>query len=467
MSHQVTLRHIYNACDPKKPATPEYYVDCEASRGGGGLVSTFRRHMANADDHLSFLFSGHVGCGKSSELAHLSHCLDHPKQGQARYFPVIIDSHPYLDDGDAALEDILLMVVTELAASFFERLKIDLGGNFLLRRLAELKDFLDELKIDGDVSAGWKFGPVEARLRVQRLKIDPSTRKRVRQALEPHVPRLLDEINNLFETARSKLINREILAGDTPYTDFVLLIDNLEKIRKLDQIQPGLASYRELFIGRSQQLTSLNAHLVYTVPLSLARSLDAPQLLARYDHLFVLPMVKIVHRNGTSLYQPGIDCLHRLIEKRLDGTAIGEVFTREALDFLVNNCGGNARQLMSFIQEAVTYVTSLPIPLKAAHSAIRQTVSIYSTSIPEAFWGKLADLDLSLDQQIRNGDPDYLAMLENLHILEYLNGDDQESPYSMSAPWYAVHPIVRNLRKFKDSRIAKERERQELSREPH
>ncbi len=32
------LRHIYNACDPFKPATEEYYLDCGAVRGGTVLT---------------------------------------------------------------------------------------------------------------------------------------------------------------------------------------------------------------------------------------------------------------------------------------------------------------------------------------------------------------------------------------------------------------------------------------------
>ncbi len=460
MSTTLSLRHIYNACDPKKPAPPQYYVDCEAVRGGGGLVQTFRRHLANANDYLYFLFSGHIGSGKSSELEHLSHALDNPNEGKARYFPILIDSFPYLDDGDAALEDILLMIVTELAAAFSERLKIDLGGNFLLKKLAELQEFVNEIQVVGDVAIGWNFGPVQAKARIQRLKLDPSARKRVRQALEPHTPRLLDEINSLLEVARKKLINRDIMAGDTPYADFVLLIDNLEKIRKLDGIQPGLPSFRELFIERAAQLTSLQANLIYTVPLSLARSPDAPRLESRYDFLYVLPMVKIAHRDRTP-YPTGIKCLHYLIERRLEGAPLAQAVTPEALEFLVQNCGGHTRQLMSFVQQASTYTDTLPIGLPAAHKAIAQLVRVYSVSIPEAFWGKLADLDRSQDQHIKNGDPDYLAMLENLSVLEYINGDDHENPFNTPEPWYAVHPIVRELRKFKDTRAAKEQSKPE------
>jgi len=51
---------------------------------------------------------------------------------------------------------------------------------------------------------------------------------------------------------------------------------------------------------------------------------------------------------------------------------------------------------------------------------------------------------------IPNGDDDYLAMLENLSILEYRNGGDNDS-FSAAEPWYAVHPVVRELKRFKEA----------------
>lgn len=112
--------------------------------------------------------------------------------------------------------------------------------------------------------------------------------------------------------------------------------------------------------------------------------------------------------------------------------------------------GGHTRNLVSFVQNACTYTDDLPISFKAARDAVKQTVGIYNTSIPEAHWGKLARLELPPYQQIVNGDDDYLKMLENLSVLEYVNGDD-EGTLDSAAPWYAVNPIVRELRKFKEA----------------
>jgi hypothetical protein len=61
----------------------------------------------------------------------------------------------------------------------------------------------------------------------------------------------------------------------------------------------------------------------------------------------------------------------------------------------------------------------------------------------------LARLDLSTDQMILGGDDDYLKMLENLSVLEYINSVGGSDPFAPAEPWYAVNPIVRELQKFK------------------
>ena len=106
---------------------------------------------------------------------------------------------------------------------------------------------------------------------------------------------------------------------------------------------------------------------------------------------------------------------------------------------------------MSFVREATTYTDNLPLTLSDAKNAVKQTVQTFATSIPDKHWELLAKLDLSEDQRFPNDDDDYRMMLENLSVLEYINGGDDDI-WEEVAPWYAVHPIVRELRQFKQAR---------------
>jgi hypothetical protein len=52
------------------------------------------------------------------------------------------------------------------------------------------------------------------------------------------------------------------------------------------------------------------------------------------------------------------------------------------------------------------------------------------------------------NQQIDNNDADYRRMLEQVSVMEYLNGGDDDA-FAAAEPWYAVNPIVRELSQFK------------------
>jgi hypothetical protein len=127
-------------------------------------------------------------------------------------------------------------------------------------------------------------------------------------------------------------------------------------------------------------------------------------------------------------------------------TPLGSAVDDDALEFLIQCSGGHTRQLLTFLRQAATLTDKAPIGLRVAQQAIEDTVSLYGR-MPRAYWPKLAELELSLDQDIDTADEDIRKMLQQLIVLEYRNGGEREAP---SIPqWYAVHPIVRALRPFK------------------
>lgn len=457
------LRHVYNACEPHRAASEAFYTDCAPARGSGNLAEDFLRHLSlsQAGNYRCFLFSGHVGCGKSSELIHVCTALRDAAAGQ-RHFPILLDLNEYLDHFDVDVTDILLAMVTELSATLRQDLGVTLKDGFFSQIFAGATELLSDLDLQAEIGGKVGYGPTEAnaKIKLQRLKKDPSLRTRVRQALEPRMTPLLEEINKIFHEAR-KQVQEATPADGIPYRDFVLILDNLEKIRKLRGFGDGLISQRELFLERYTQLTGLAAHLIYTVPLRLLRHpVDGPQLNQHYGRSFVLPMIKVADRQERKPYTQGIQCLKILLSRRLGEHSLDELFTPDALDALIQYSGGHVRQLMTTVQNACTYTAGLPIRLPSIQRAIAQNIALYSSSIPQSFWVKLAELDRSADQQIPNGDVDYLAMLESLSVLEYLNGGTEAEPFSPMEPWYAVNPVVRELRRFKDMLNALEQTRE-------
>ncbi len=280
---------------------------------------------------------------------------------------------------------------------------------------------------------------------LKRVKRDPYTRKQIRASLSPQTSTLLEATNTAVHQAR-------IILKGRAYDDIVFIVDNLEKIRRVTGFVEGVDLERELFIEWAPQLTKLAAHFVYTAPLRLLRHHESARLHHQYDGTFVLPMVRVIERYTRTPSVVGLDCLKALLQKRLQDVPLEQAFSPDALDFLMMYSGGHIRSLMMFIKNSCVYADTVPIPLKAAHQAIREVVTAYSTSIPESHWKKLAQLDLSSKGHFFVGDdPDYLMMLDNLSILEYYEGPSEENPFGSGEVWWAVNPIVRELGKFKSA----------------
>lgn len=446
---QELLQNLYNACNPEEPADKSNYVDCREARGGGVLGRQFLRHLENValenrDTFRAFLCSGHVGCGKSSELRRLEHSLLRNPVGGGHFYPVVINFLEYIDDYDFGISDFLLTVVAELAAVFREKLGIELKDRYFEQRMAEAGQFLQSER-EADEAGGGLF---EFKIRLRRMKVAGGRlRREVRSALDPHVTTMTEEINTVFAEARAALRGYRGENGER-FDDFILILDDLEKVQGFEGKERGIVSHRELFLENAPRLNRLRAHVIYTVPLELIR-LDGAQLGQKYFTApFVLPMVKIEERDGEQFVR-GRLAIQRLLEKRAGGPdALNQLFDPDALEFLVKYSGGHIRNLLRFIREACTYAEDGPIRLKDAKKALGPTIRLYSTSIPDAHWEKLARLQLSTTRKFDNGDPDFTLMLRNLNVLEYIDGGDAD-PFAEEEPWYAVNPIVRELQSFK------------------
>ena len=102
------LIQFYKACNPSKtidmanPQDRQYYIDFSSVRGGN-LVGELCRTVTllSGDEPTCQLFSGHIGCGKSTELFRLKDTLE-----QQGYHVVYFESSQDLDMADCRREDI-------------------------------------------------------------------------------------------------------------------------------------------------------------------------------------------------------------------------------------------------------------------------------------------------------------------------------------------------------------------------
>lgn len=426
-------RKLYQCFDPGQPATEESYCNLAAVRGGDAYVRRVQRTLElSAEQPIRGLFSGHIGCGKSSELRKLATELE----SAGSFFPILVDTTSFLDDNDVSSVDLLLGLVAEVAAQLKPRLPVPLEDSYFSAKLRELSEFLgSEVKPD-ELQLPW------FKARLQQARSTNSLRERIRENFRSEAATLYEQANSFIEKARQAL--RKL-----GFNNLVVILDNLEKVRRYRGDRQGSGHVEDLFIADAPMLNALRCHAIFTVPLSLVRS-RGPELSNLYSvEPFVLPMVKIETRSRQP-FADGREALRRLVEKRVSKLAPLEEWCEvEALDILIGYSGGDVRLLMRLLRECLNLTEKFPLTTLTARRALKPVITAFSTSVPESFWPKLVKLHCSKDAAISTDDADYVKMLEQSHILEYLNGEQSDDPLLAAIPWYAVHPLVRELPKFK------------------
>src|SRR5215472_10044040 len=104
----------------------------------------------------------------------------------------------------------------------------ELKDDYFVKRLNEVTEFfLSEVELkEGELSL-WA-----AKLKFQRLKKEPTARQKARDKLQPQMPTMLEEINKVLGEARLAVKKAKVNTALQPYTDLVLILDNLEKIQR-------------------------------------------------------------------------------------------------------------------------------------------------------------------------------------------------------------------------------------------
>jgi len=202
-------------------------------------------------------------------------------------------------------------------------------------------------------------------------------------------------------------------------------------------------THDRLFIYRSEQLASLHAHTIYTVPISLfysPRCAALEQSLGEHN----LPVSMIKLRNGRTeaidTNSAGMRALLTILEQRCAYAKVEfqDAFENtETVSYLCRMTGGHPRHLMMFVQGAINTIDSLPITMQAAKKAVGNYKNSLLREIPSEAWSKLAQFD-SPRASIPKDD-EHQEMLFLLYVFEYMNGEH----------WYEVNPVIRELPQFR------------------
>ncbi|MBD2100206.1 ATP-binding protein [Leptolyngbya sp. FACHB-261] len=436
---EINLQRFFDACDPSrtlavgKSEDRQYYIDFASVRGGK-IIDALKRTITrlSPDRPTCQLFTGHIGCGKSTELRRLEAELK--DQG---FYVVYFESTQDLDMADVDVTDILLAIARQVASNL-ETVGIRLKPRYFVNLFNEIADFLQtpvDFKWEGEFSLPFGLGKLTA-----ETKDSPQLRSRLRQLLEPRTNGILDAINKeLLGVATLELKERG-------HTGLVVIIDNLDRVDPRPK-HSGRLQPEYLFVDRGEQLRKLNCHVVYTIPLALIFSNEAQMLTNRLGGGVapkVLPMVPVQERSGKTV-EEGMRLLHQMVLARAFPEAtsaqrlgeIHQIFHEAAtLDRLCCVSGGHVRTLMGLLYRCLQEEDP-PLSRSCLERVVREHRDALAMAITESEWEMLKRV---VQQQTVSGEQGHEILLRSLFVFEYPGEEGR---------WFGVNPALAETDKYR------------------
>ena len=356
-----------------------------------------------------FFFSGHRGCGKSTELLHL---MANPRIKE-KYWPINFSIRDEADIIDLDFRDILLAIGGRMFRDYRKR-----GGELPARLLKDLDSWRGKVEEEVTTVTSGRVTGFELNAGIEaffantsmKMKLEPTTRTLIRQVIDRDVTGLIDVINSIAAAVKIK-------EGRIP----LILIDDLDK--------PSLKEAKEIFQERREIMMQPNCAIVYTVSSALFYSKDFDAI---RDQALFLPNVKLHPHNLPLQHTPeGYETLRKFVCLRMDTRLIES----QALDDAITYSGGVFRELARIMRTAIG---------RARRRKAKQIESVdvewAATEIRNEYRRILdkEDLDIlrNIHEQNRLEYNDRIRpLLQLLALLEYRNGEN----------WCDVHPVLRKL----------------------
>jgi len=435
-----TLRDAYRICTTK-PLVGEdidrYYVDLSAVRS----TKTIRNITANlqlleAGEFCTLLFTGHRGCGKSTELRRIQ------KRLESEYYIVYLEADIELDINDAQYTDLYLLIIKKIADELYK-----VGAKFDSQLLNGFESWFKEITketeksveqgigLQVDVEAGFKIPFISKLLSKLLAQIKGSQKQKqiIRQTLQKDISRLQADINLLLDDAFKKLQQK----APQYKKGFLIILDNL------DRIPSNIGNHlgKHFFFDYVFQLKGLHINAIYTAPMSVVYSNE--NLSTAFDEINIIPMVNIyqfeLDKYDLKYDENQLKVLVNLVERRVD---IDAVFaSRTQLLDLVKASGGHVRQLMQMTARACLTAFG------SEHSQVMAEDVTYAIN-EEQFNFERINLDqyyavLAKVCRTKNINKDEIGqlLLFNLSVLEY-NGDNR---------WNYINPVLKSSSLFQEA----------------
>ena len=355
-----------------------------------------------------FFFSGHRGCGKSTELLHL---MSNPEI-QKKYWPINFSIREEADIIDLDFRDVLLAVGGRMFRGYRKG-----GGQLPEQLLKELNSWRGKVEEEVRTISGrpleFEFGAAVDAFFVNagmKMKLEPTTRAELRQVFERDITGLIAIINNIAAAIYSK--EKRIP---------LILIDDLDK--------PNLEEARAIFHDRREIMMQPSCAIVYTVSSALFYSKDFDAI---RDQAYFLPNI-MLHppQEPDERDQEGFDTLRHFVHLRMDANLMDSLALEDAITY----SGGVFREMARIMRTAIGRARR-----RKAGKVESSDVEAAATEIRNEYRRILDKDDLEILKKVNeNNRLEYndrlTPLLQLLALLEYRNGEN----------WCDVHPVLRKV----------------------
>jgi len=385
--------------EPGGPPNP-FYVD----RPGNPVAELEQALLAPFYRLPKYFFSGHRGCGKSTELRR----LEVNPQIRAKYIPFHFTIRDEADINSLDYRDVLLAIGGQMYRQYRED-----GGRLPKQLLGELDQFRGRIEKEIVIAPRVSEMGVEGQLDTffakagLKLKLEPRVRTVVRRVIE-------EDITGLIELLRVISISIHNATGRWP----LVLIDDLDK--------PDLARAREIFYEHREVMLQPDIAIVYTVSSPLFYS---PEFEAIRDRAIFLPNVKL-HPQGRPEERDaeGYRTMRMFAHKRMHPDLIAD----DALNEAIRLSGGVFREMCRVMRYAIGRARrrgARRIELEDVHLAGAEIRNEYRRILTADQRRLLAEVHAHnrLDRPEAIG-----PLMQTLAALEYRNGEN----------WCDVHPAL-------------------------
>ena len=428
ITRAATIRDAYRACDlqPLSGDKLAWHVELAGARGVRERIAACLA-MRERSQFVHIGFTGHRGCGKSTELRKLE------ADRRDELFVVYFEVTELLDPNDVSFTDLFIAITMKLAQAFSDGgMPLDQGildsiesfGDSVVREATNSRDA--QLGTSTEAGVGGEI-PFVAKLKAlftSQYQASTQHKVTIRRVIERDITRLIDETNRLLSDARAKL------AASCPNRDLLVVLDNLDRL-------PTDAAER-LFFQHGAFLRQLQADIIFTVPVSVTYSVRG--LANAFPAREMLPMVTIwqYERDRARLdwADAGLATMRSIVEARVDLEAVFD--SPDLVSELARWSGGCPRHLVQLVRDACLSARADErgnVSRADVDGAIRHMQFDFERMIPVEHYPVLQGI-----ARDKRAPSDALgqAVLFNLSALEY-NGERR---------WNYVHPLLWRIERF-------------------